>query len=29
MVAAASVGIVNANILLDLCHEEDYQGEVD
>jgi ribonuclease PH len=29
MVAAASVGIVNANILLDLCYEKDYQAEVD
>ena len=27
--AATSVGIVNGNILLDLCYEEDYQAEVD
>jgi ribonuclease PH len=29
MIAATSVGIVNSNILLDLCYEEDYQAEVD
>jgi ribonuclease PH len=29
MVAATSVGIVNGNVLLDLCYEEDYQAEVD
>jgi ribonuclease PH len=29
MVAATSVGIVNGNMLLDLCYEEDYQAEVD
>ena len=29
MIAATSVGIVNGNILLDLCYEEDYQAEVD
>jgi ribonuclease PH len=29
MVAATSVGIVNSNMLLDLCYEEDYQAEVD
>jgi ribonuclease PH len=29
MIAATSVGIVNGNMLLDLCYEEDYQAEVD
>ena len=29
MIAATSVGIVNSNMLLDLCYEEDYQAEVD
>ena len=29
MVAATSVGIVNGNMLLDLCYEEDYRAEVD
>ena len=29
MIAATSVGIVNDNMLLDLCYEEDYQAEVD
>jgi ribonuclease PH len=29
MLAATSVGIVNGNMLLDLCYEEDYQAEVD
>jgi ribonuclease PH len=29
MIAATSVGIVNGNILLDLCYEEDYRAEVD
>jgi ribonuclease PH len=29
MVAATSVGVVNGNMLLDLCYEEDYQAEVD
>jgi ribonuclease PH len=28
-IAATSVGIVNGNMLLDLCYEEDYQAEVD
>jgi len=29
MIAATSVGIVNGNMLLDLCYEEDYRAEVD
>ena len=29
MIAATSVGIVNDNMLLDICYEEDYQAEVD
>jgi ribonuclease PH len=29
MIAATSVGIVNGNMLLDLCYEEDYQAEAD
>jgi len=29
MIAATSVGIVNGDILLDLCYEEDYRAEVD
>ena len=29
MIAAASAGIVDGNILLDLCYEEDYRAEVD
>jgi ribonuclease PH len=29
MIAATSVGIVDGNMLLDLCYEEDYQAEVD
>lgn len=29
MIAATSVGIVNGNMLLDLCCEEDCQAEVD
>jgi ribonuclease PH len=29
MIAATSVGIMNGNMLLDLCYEEDYQAEVD
>lgn len=29
MIAATSVGIVNGNMLLDICYEEDYQAEVD
>jgi ribonuclease PH len=29
MIAATSVGILNGNMLLDLCYEEDYQAEVD
>jgi ribonuclease PH len=29
MIAATSVGIVNGDMLLDLCYEEDYQAEVD
>jgi len=29
MIAAISVGIVNGNVLLDLCYEEDYRAEVD
>jgi ribonuclease PH len=29
MIAATSVGIVNGNMLLDLCYEEDSQAEVD
>jgi ribonuclease PH len=29
MIAATSVGIVNGNMLLDLCYQEDYQAEVD
>jgi ribonuclease PH len=29
MIAATSVGIVNGNMLLDLCYEEDYKAEVD
>jgi len=29
MIAATSVGVVNGNMLLDLCYEEDYQAEVD
>lgn len=29
MVAATSVGLVNGNVLLDLCYREDYQAEVD
>jgi ribonuclease PH len=29
MIAATSVGVVNDNMLLDLCYEEDYQAEVD
>jgi ribonuclease PH len=29
MIAATSVGIVNDNILLDLCYEEDYRAAVD
>lgn len=28
-VAATSVGIINGNLLLDLCYEEDYRAEVD
>jgi len=29
MIAATSVGIVDGNMLLDLCYEEDYRAEVD
>ena len=29
MIAATSVGIVNGEMLLDLCYEEDYRAEVD
>jgi ribonuclease PH len=29
MIAATSVGIVDGNILLDLCYEEDFRAEVD
>ena len=29
MIAATSVGIVDGNMLLDLCYQEDYQAEVD
>jgi len=29
MIAATSVGIVNGDMLLDLCYEEDYRAEVD
>ncbi len=29
MIAATSVGIVDGNILLDLCYEEDSRAEVD
>jgi len=29
MVAATSVGIVDGDMLLDLCYEEDYRAEVD
>jgi ribonuclease PH len=29
MVAATSVGVVNHNLLLDLCYEEDFRAEVD
>lgn len=29
MIAATSVGLVNGNMLLDLCYQEDYQAEVD
>jgi ribonuclease PH len=29
MVAAVSVGVVNGELLLDLCYEEDFQAEVD
>jgi ribonuclease PH len=29
MIAAVSVGIVDGNMLLDLCYEEDYRAEVD
>jgi ribonuclease PH len=29
MIAATSVGIVDGNILLDLCYEEDYRAAVD
>jgi ribonuclease PH len=29
MIAATSVGIVNDNMLLDLCYEEDFRAEVD
>ncbi|MFO7996832.1 MAG: ribonuclease PH [Dehalococcoidia bacterium] len=29
MIAATSVGIVNGNMLLDLCYDEDYHAEVD
>jgi ribonuclease PH len=29
MVAATSVGIVDGNVLLDLCYEEDSRAEVD
>ena len=29
MIAATSVGIVNNNMMLDLCYEEDYRAEVD
>jgi ribonuclease PH len=29
MIAATSVGILNGNMLLDLCYKEDYQAEVD
>jgi ribonuclease PH len=29
MIAATSVGVVNGNMLLDLCYQEDYRAEVD
>ena len=29
MVSATSVGIVDGDMLLDLCYEEDYRAEVD
>ena len=29
MIAATSVGIVDGNMLLDLCYEEDFRAEVD